>query len=643
MMTTSDVMQEDPSNSQRRKDGSQSSVKDMLNITTPLRWIDPTKKEDPFANLLRNVVEAAMASLSPAAEPPGMSASTAESVTTLLRASFSEKDVLLATPWNMGQSTGSEMGEGLKGGLDQVMAQTQATVKELAGTPAVLRSFLSSVLAPTLQRFERQSTATPEELVDLVLMPLASHFTPRDEGVRHFVAELRNCMDKQALDDRKEGWYQTIAAMGDWLGELTDSAESCHQAIAYYHGVLCACQTLSPRRIGVVANNMAGRLDLLSDHAETRRVCNRLHALSVIASFKDSPPLEDDERGDMVVQLFRRFGFAGASEDISKPMAFSHVVLTMANVSNAWINLDATVTGKDGATEHDEDWLALISALAGTLGAVLNPPEDYRRIAATLFNAGVCFSRLTDTKSMPERQSADSRVVLNALGLVWALRKSNGDMPVALSEMNGLSCTVNLFGALLKSGTSLTQDRLVQLRNFARSVQSWRPNIPFEEQLDYRRLDSAWEKLHLGTIDASEPVPHGQFVEHLQALFSSFFDRNWQDLFSLDEEKAAYATAEIAGKTLSYALGSDAMTGFCGELLELAMRLSDIASKADGTTWVPFYTGRTGTDALSSYEGPLVESGVLDAEQWDSVLKSSNISTPSLYHVLRNENLGWIL
>ncbi len=95
------------------------------------------------------------------------------------------------------------------------------------------------------------------------------------------------------------------------------------------------------------------------------------------------------------------------------------------------------------ATNDELNLRSALVALVAGMSAIKFVPERHHRVPANFFNAGVDLLRRTDRR---RECVIRARVIVNALGLLWSLKRAN-NISIGLVDQEGIDCAVNLLGA----------------------------------------------------------------------------------------------------------------------------------------------------------------------------------------------------
>jgi hypothetical protein len=449
-------------------------------------------------------------------------------------------------------------------------------------------------------------------------------------GFRLFAAALRACLDKQPQAERSEGWAQTLAGLGDWLTH-SEVRDCILHGLLYYHQVLSRGMACGRRRLHVVGNNLASHLADLGragDDKGALRVCNRIHALSITAVLWGERPPEDEQV--VAKGLLSALGAPGSpAADAATPVK---ALLHMANIAGGWQYLHPAVVG--ASLDHDVRWLMVLEATAGAVGTRLYPREDYPRIAAAFFNAGISVLRLGRV------EWADARMGLNALGLLWSLRIAEGDAMLALADYNGLDCAVNLYGAAAQVA-GLGEPTMATLRQLASVLAPMEETLPSQKQIEYERLRGSWRELRLRPGAAGPANPKALWTA-VSELVRVCFPKSGETIVGDDVGRSAEATATEVASLLRGILGEQLYQQNLEGLLELASKV--VALSADtGEAWLRLYGDLAPRENDPLGRGPLVEAGIVGPDEWRRLAETSTTPVDSLGDFLaRSENLSWL-
>lgn len=523
----------------------------------------------------------------------------------------------------------------LPGNADVVSLGVRRRLAALSGRADALLDFIDGALADTLARLEREGAA-PEQLADIVLLalPAALDMSIAIPGLPDFVAGLRAKLDEQEEARRDEGYYQTRLALGQLCGK-SGNAEGRALAGYYYEELLQS----GPRMIGdratnIAANNLAGFIasrqrNVKTGDAPHRQVAFHLQFLATACNLAQ-PGIEIDGKAALAFGKSAKMPFADAELAGGAMLA----LLEMANVPSAW----QVIVEAEGAGRSDfgEAGQLLLGVLAGLARMAFNAPEDHDEIAAAFFNSGISALRVARGK-YPRSKDPDAasqkfiivRIVLNGLGLWWALEKSR-DIAQALDAFHGMDCAVNLFGAL--ADTRGDAKRMVGLTDSVADLAGLLLGalraVPQTVQMEAERLLGSLKQMEIepGQDALRGPLPDKIAVTGAVAkLLRSVPELSRVVAAGLEPNTLALPLLTL----VKAALGGEEFQAKQRVLIALLKRLVAVAKDTDAC-WHEAY-GRF----MSSNDGPVVQAAVMSAEEWRGVGARAKRPIDSLAHGLR--------
>lgn len=163
----------------------------------------------------------------------------------------------------------------------------------------------------------------------------------------------------------------------------------------------------------------------------------------------------------------------------------------------------------------------LMSLRYAATALIREPIGNGENMASSFFNAGVELLRVKDS----DRQVAPLRAVVNALGLLSAL-KSSDDMHVVMNTNDGGDCMVNLLGSLVgvraEHRKLLTGEEIGAFTTKVKSVNQ--PGFIGSEQDGYRVERSIDRLAQMGAVMAAEP-PDVDLKDAVQELLNRLLER----------------------------------------------------------------------------------------------------------------------
>lgn len=524
----------------------------------------------------------------------------------------------------------------LEGDRARVALQTLARVRQLYNVPGELMTFLAQAVAPALDRLETNRQATPEELVDIVVGPLAGRRFPGTplgdwRGIARLVAGLRGFLEKQESKDRGEGYYKTRGALPQWLQKIDDlegGDPECRRLIVfYYHELL----SLGPDGVkdaglfGMLANNLGGILsEMWRDRPDDKqgRLLSRIQALATAARLRGQAN-ERDAIG-MAGWLFQVLGMPFGD---GRAFGMADALMMVANIPPAWREVDALVLAGSGQSvgaprRHGEDWMALMSCAAGIVRMAYNERDDWDEIPSSLFNTGVALARSRRAAGNGKQAIVAAQVAFNAVGLTWALAHGQ-DWREALDDFHGIDCAVNMFGALTEWRPEHGDVAQAVMGRLAGGLVAGGAALDAARQVEYVRLRASWQKLGIKVGSAGQAQAALLDVLDTLMLALKIDLPGHAGLKGGDDARRAWMadTARVLAGQLKATFG-DAMYG------ELAADLSTLLDAMLGwsdnieNAWRKLYgdiaestldaAGNPGPD----HSGPLVKLGEMERAEW---------------------------
>jgi hypothetical protein len=306
-----------------------------------------------------------------------------------------------------------------------------ATVEEMSSQAVDERSaqlvferFIRGKLANTVARLETQG-ASREEITDIVVRALRPlrNMPPVVDLAR--VLFLYVYSDEHAV--RNEGYFLTIAVIGDVLNAADNQTHDPAAAIAYHAavrgvwGLVAAAggMTATARRfVRLNAYDLAYQINRLPTASEQARH-RVLKAILEICAVTAPPPASPVDQG-VALRALETMGLSGeGAED------------TLVVINN--------LSSLAEAVEPDTLAAARIEAMGAVAAAVLDEP---RRIAQRFFNSGISVGRVTARRG--EEAFTRARLLLNLLGVQWSvLLSAAAPQPI---EQDGIDCAANFLG-----------------------------------------------------------------------------------------------------------------------------------------------------------------------------------------------------
>lgn len=483
-------------------------------------------------------------------------------------------------------------GSPLTGSVAEVRLKARKLVQDTDFQRKALAGVLLYTLAPTLRRWETLQMATPENIGDVLLPAFGGGDAPRPQPTRSladFGVRLWRLLQTQ--EDRDIEYWKTVRAFGDFFVRAKGQETLALAATAYH--VLIQTQTKNAEDVDAAdlilgaANNLASLLDDLASKAQPSQLvasiaaAGRLHVM-VADSMSD--------RWRMPKAEFR----ARALDDLGNtPSTFQ----------------------QDGEDSLRRRYLrqAWFSARTGVVRARLRTPgdDDAKDVASAFFNAGVAILRTGSRRSAPV---VTARIVLNVLGLWWALHLSSGDEIKGLEAYNGGDCAVNLMGAL----TDLDKGMIGRLRDGS-LPQLWAGLHAMRGEIggaDSQRIAKSAEEMELEKSPSREDEPLMVAVTRFLAQTADLLELPWlsQVATAGGRQHAAYQSWwAIATALCPLARPDGGVAALCRPVWRVLNRVPphlDELPEAIAGDWLAFL----------DKQHPLVVAGLMKAEEMDALL-----------------------
>ncbi len=528
----------------------------------------------------------------------------------------------------------------LRGRPAELRLQLVYAIQQLRGNVPRLYEFLRTVVAQTLETMQRMDNVRMVEAVDtavIVLHRLPPQFA---ESLIELIPKLRELIEQERKPT--SDWLTTCGALGDLLDVPPRRGRLL--SIVYYDEVLCAMHRVwqDPERIGegpppadeirvvqVQANNLAGRIaDLARDSAgeeqtsdTARRVVGRLLEIAVAMGILHEMQAPARPVAPALVEELPLF--ARAVDSVRD-------LLPTAVVFDEALNVVVALPLPADSLE-----LAYLEAVSGVVRADLQRRD---RVASAFFNCGVTLLRAA-SKTGRTLPVLLVRMLVNALGLFWALRLQRDDVLGALRDADGLDCAVNLHGAAteLRRSASVLPERVQEpferlaraLRALVESVgEGWLPS----ERPDVLRLRAAWEELRIlpGTPPASAEADPNGLCEALVAALSRELLKDGPPTDSGDAVRWSAVIVRRSFEEILLSGDTTLITQIGTEIAGVIRRFRSRSESPRGTL----------SEAYADFvkEGPLVPAGIVTAKQWGELVAESRQPCKSLgeaFHMLR--------
>ncbi|MCW5776343.1 MAG: hypothetical protein KIS87_07900 [Phycisphaeraceae bacterium] len=564
----------------------------------------------------------------------------------------------LDEPWSLEQRLGGRADPGESGSAEKssritpgttygdIVIEVRRSLLDLAQDGARLSVFVHSVLPDSLGYIEQLPGITPENRADLALVCFtvrrAEQATP---NLRRIIACIRGHLDGQSEDDRGEGFYQTLAGLGDVL-LMPQSKELFVHAVYYYHEALShywrQCEAGRPvsesrNEDGIVRvrNCVFNTIIIIMEMLQRRNSPVAAHGLESIARVGvmcQARILQEYSATD--VNFASRL--LGAARDDVRPV---HLACTeaMARLHAAW------------------PWLGLLDRpllQVAAACAVMGKDRSDDSVPSRLFNATVSLLRARNEAKdgAGNREDAEllsafvgeaavrARGILAGLGLYAALSEGNG-LADAFLGRSGLSCGVNFYAAC--SDLKLNESELAGLKELTASMSALAvvaSTLPAGARNDIDRLRASLKEMNIpfdlpegGRYDRDRAVESAKRA--LAALLNGFGSGATTTFDAADWREDVSSAARLAFVS---AFGKEYVDRANRLLLTQVERIvseSADVEQAFLAAYKDFASERWGEPGNS----PLVKVQALEINQlhWERVAGECVIKTPSLADAIR--------
>lgn len=520
---------------------------------------------------------------------------------------------------------------GLVGSIEEITLAVRHQTEQLGDDRAALRTFLTGILAATLERLERDGVGNAERRTDLVLFPLGRALSNRppacSDGLRRFVAGLRGYLDNQPEGERTANYFITHAAVSDLLIHTRDP-ECLAPSVFYYHEILshyCRLVEQAPeafgpadrKRIKAVANNTS---NLVEDVRRIRSVPENDKILEV--------------RGALMRIAVTMGGETELSDaEVERAGSLLAVLLGADTVDPSWSLVLDDMMRSSSAWRRGFSYLQL-GLMEAAAGVVRAAPQSRRPESAPLFyNAAV--SLMSEPEKWDQEAFERGRAALCAIGMWWAFEGNLERPEVALLYFGGLSCAVNLFAAA--EGIEWRDGDREVLGRIAGTLRALSSGLPSEAQLQFFRLEGFLRQLK---VEPGEPAL-AELPADLDRLVSAL---RKDDTVRLAGDDPLGATVEVVRGVFAELARTpeDFQKSLVRPLVELLERIAEDTANP-GRTLLELYRPYAGTTAEEIGRGPLVAAGLWSADAWQRVVTRAREPVESLAQLLRAEGrLDWL-
>lgn len=492
--------------------------------------------------------------------------------------------------------------------------------------PRRVAALFMSKLPSILEEAERRRGWTAENRVDLVLhffivrAPEAA--TP---ALKHLMALLRGHMDQQREDARGDGYYQSVAAIGDVVAMagrkyFVESVFYYHEVLSHYWRQCREGRALSEQgRLRVrncLFNILTGAMDVLQRSEQSVDVTGlQTMAQAGVVMHADLAEVKAGLRDDYLSRFVRGMGterFEGVQMSTIQGMARAH---------GAW-------------PQHLEGERAVLQTAAACTALVRD--VDQALVPTMLFNAAVDLlrnSRTAASERLRGPAGALARALLTGGGLLAASESSDGSIEDAIGTRHGLQCAVNLFGAATELGWNEGSRKL--LHQLGEVVLSARGRIREPRDADFSRIASSLRSLGMQQATMTSNPTVGELKDRTRAVLRELAGSG-QPPQPIDMSDWRLTVADAARIGLIHGLGEEGFRAAWGHIWNLAARISEESqhpAAAFAAAYERFAARRWG----EAGSGPLAGIQGLDvtAEQWARMPSEAIKPAPSLASAIR--------
>ena len=344
----------------------------------------------------------------------------------------------------------------LTGGIEEIAIRSLILIRSHAGDYRFALDLVTGPVAEALSKMEPYITV--EQSVDLILNILVNepvYAGGKPYCTKELISVVNYFKSKIDQEGNSVGLLKTRAMLYMWLMSVNKNTDNescmrCGLAVgmdAMDKGVSLLRSEESGELASVmrkITNNIVGQIDDLPEYSGKReeegllKRMNKVHAFGVMCAIK-----ADSGDGGQYKELFKEMGMEiGQFETNERLYSYVVSIAYMNNMLKAWRYFDDEIFHEIKNEWSARGRTAVLAFLGGVLRSVYNDPSDYDEIPSALFNLGVDIRLASKIKD----EGVLTRILSNALGLWWALAKSNNDEQ-AIEEYHGGDCAVNLLGA----------------------------------------------------------------------------------------------------------------------------------------------------------------------------------------------------
>lgn len=535
--------------------------------------------------------------------------------------------------------------------FDEIVIEVRRSLLDLAQDGPRLSVFIHMVLPDYLDYVEGLPGVTPENRADLVLMCFTMRRAERaTESLGRFVARVRGHLDVQDEDDRRVGFYQTLAGLGDVL--LMPQAKDLYvHAVYYYHEVIShfwrGCesgQRLNDDGLVRIRNCIFNTIIIIMEVLQRGGRQVAAHGLEAFAR----AGVMCQARIHAVDRTAREMGEPASEKYVSRVLGVDpgnmrreHLACIegMARLHAVW------------------PWLGLLERPLFQIAAacaIVGQDKHDSTVPSRLFNATVSLLRARnearDGSEVHEdgalhaafigEKAVRARGVLAGLGLYAALNEGV-DLTDVFVERSGLSCAVNCYAACSDLTLSAAdRDALAELVASMSELQVRASTLPREAQTDMERLSASLRGMNLEThfrAPGGEQFNKTKAIEcardALRALLKGFGREEHVEIGLPDWRDDVSAAARFAFVS---AFGEERIDQASGLLLQKVGSI--VKDSAEVETALQKAYAEFASPAWGEPGKPLLakvaELGV-DDTRWKQVARECVIETPSLADAIR--------
>lgn len=425
----------------------------------------------------------------------------------------------------------------LSGTAQEAIQNATEFVRKRGHLPRVLGIYYTKTIANTLQSWEQNAGNSMEELIDLVIMPLARSDVRPLGGLDtlRFAAGVESALISGRLKMMGEGYVKTWGAIADWMRKSGYKVGKVW-AVTCYSRLICAVlreDSPSEKVLSVMAadaNSLASTLDDIGDR-ENRTLLetiNRCHLLMPL--YRQQPELSVAQRGLIAAVMQALLQIDEDTKPPVNPLQAAWMLTKIVQVSISWHALSPAVFGSGllSCEMSVADWwklrqelLLLLYCIGGHARVCLVEEKDFDEPVSSFFNATVQLNRLKDKVSGDAYlKVVRFRLFIGAVGLWWALRATDNIMQ-ALGEFNGYDCLINLTATVANDKGIFEEPLQHACTSLAQQVYHYGSSVSKD------RLSGSFSKLGLTTetLNSFQPVPISQLRSATETLLAGIMQQ----------------------------------------------------------------------------------------------------------------------